>query len=142
MPVRTATAAWSGSLKEGSGTFGVQSGAVGGAYTWATRFGDEPGTNPEELLGAAHAACFSMSLSSNLGKAGLTPDAIETTAIVHLEPRETGSVIVKIELETKARIPGLTDEAFQPIAETTKERCPVSRALTGVPIELTATLQE
>jgi osmotically inducible protein OsmC len=141
MATRSATARWTGTLKEGGGTFAVQSGAVEGAYTWATRFGDEDGTNPEELVGAAHAACFSMALSSNLGKAGYTPEAIDTTARVHFEQGDAGFSIVKIELSTVARVAGVADEEFQAIAETAKSTCPISRALAAVPVELSATLE-
>jgi osmotically inducible protein OsmC len=140
MPIRLATARWSGTLKEGAGSFSVESGAVEGAYTWATRFGDEHGTNPEELIGAAHAACFSMSLSSNLGKAGFTPTQIDTTARVHLEQGEAGSSIARIELTTAATVPDVSEEEFQRIAEFAKANCPVSKALASVPIELSATL--
>jgi osmotically inducible protein OsmC len=140
MPTRLATARWNGTLKEGAGSFRVESGAVEGAYTWATRFGDEHGTNPEELIGAAHAACFSMSLSSNLGKAGFTPTQIDTTARVHLEQGEAGSSIARIELTTAASVPDVSEEEFQRIAEFAKANCPVSKALAAVPIELSATL--
>jgi osmotically inducible protein OsmC len=140
MPTRLATARWSGTLKEGAGSFSVQSGAIAGAYTWATRFGDEHGTNPEELIGAAHAACFSMSLSSNLGKAGFTPTQIDTTARVHLEQGEGGSSIARIELTTAATVPDVSADEFQRIAEFAKANCPVSKALAAVPIELSATL--
>jgi lipoyl-dependent peroxiredoxin len=138
--IRSANARWTGTLKEGSGTFGVQSGAVEGAYTWGTRFGDDFGTNPEELIGAAHAACFSMALSSNLGKAGYTPDGIETTAEVHFEPGPAGTSIARIDLTTVATVPGIDDPEFQEIAQTTKSTCPVSRALASVPIEVDAKL--
>jgi osmotically inducible protein OsmC len=140
MPTRLATARWNGTLKEGAGSFGVESGAVEGAYTWGTRFGDEHGTNPEELIGAAHAACFSMSLSSNLGKAGFTPRQIDTTARVHLEQGDAGSFIARIELTTAATVPDVSEEEFQRVAEFAKANCPVSKALASVPIELSATL--
>jgi lipoyl-dependent peroxiredoxin len=140
MAIRVATARWNGTLKEGGGSFTVESGAVEGTYTWATRFGDAFGTNPEELIGAAHAACFSMSLSSNLGKAGFAPEQIDTTARVHLEQGEAGSSIARIELTTAATVPGVSEEEFQRIAAFAKENCPVSRALASVPIELSATL--
>jgi osmotically inducible protein OsmC len=140
MAIRLATARWNGSLKEGSGTFTVQSGAVEGAYTWGARFGDDPGTNPEELVGAAHAACYSMALSSNLGKAGYTPERIDTTARVHFEQGDAGFSIVRIELTTAASVPGVTDEEFQQVARTTKDTCPISRALASVPVDVNATL--
>lgn len=140
MAIRLATARWNGTLKEGNGTFTVQSGAVEAGYTWATRFGDEHGTNPEELVGAALAACYSMALSSNLGKAGHASERIDTTARVHFEPGDAGFSIARIELTTAATVPGVTDEEFQQVAETTKQTCPISRALASVPIEVNATL--
>ncbi|MFN8234078.1 MAG: OsmC family peroxiredoxin [Actinomycetota bacterium] len=140
MAIRLATARWNGTLKEGDGTFTLQSGAAEAAFTWGTRFGDDHGTNPEELVGAALASCFSMALSSNLGKAGHTPDRIDTTARVHFEQGDAGFSIVRIELTTAASVPDIADEEFQAIAETTKATCPVSRALASVPIEITATL--
>ncbi len=141
MAIRSATARWNGTLKEGSGTFGVQSGAVEGvAYRWATRFGDEFGTNPEELIGAAHAACYSMALASNLGKAGYTPTSIDTKANVHFEQGDAGFSIARIELTTTAAVPNVADEEFQRIADATKDTCPVSRALAAVPIEVVASL--
>ena len=141
MAIRSASARWNGTLKEGGGTFGVQSGAVEGvAYSWATRFGDEFGTNPEELVGAAHAACYSMALSSNLGKAGYTPESIDTTAKVHFEQGDAGFSIAKIVLTTTAAVPDVSDEEFQQLAAATKDTCPVSRALAAVPIEVEASL--
>jgi osmotically inducible protein OsmC len=141
MAIRSATAHWTGTLKEGSGTFSVESGAVEGvAYRWATRFGDEFGTNPEELVGAAHAASYSMALSSNLGKAGYTPESVDTTARVHFEQGDAGFSIARIELTTIASVPGVSDEEFQQIAGTTKDTCPVSRALAAVPIDVVASL--
>jgi osmotically inducible protein OsmC len=142
MPTRTADAEWTGTLKEGSGHMRMGGGAYDGAYSFASRFEEGEGTNPEELVAAAHAGCFSMALSSNLGKAGFTPEHVETTARVHLEKTDAGNSITQIELDTRARVRGgIEDAAFQEIARQTKDTCPVSRALAAVPeITVTATL--
>jgi lipoyl-dependent peroxiredoxin len=140
MAVRTAQAVWEGNLREGKGTMKFGGGAFEGAYSHGSRFGEEPGTNPEELLGAAHAGCFSMSLSSGLTKAGFTARRIETKATVTLESVEGKSRITRIHLDTEASVPGVTDGQFQEIAENSKRNCPVSAALTGVNISLTARL--
>lgn len=138
MAVRQSSAEWKGTLKEGSGNMRVGSGAYDGPYTWASRFDTGPGTNPEELVGAAHAGCFSMFLSSVLTKAGFTPTRIFTTATVHLTD---GPTISLIELNTEAEVPGLTDADLQTHAEAAKAGCPVSKALAAVPeIKLTAKL--
>ena len=140
MAVRNSEAVWDGSLKEGNGKVKLGSGAFEGSYTWASRFESEQGTNPEELLGAAHAGCFSMSLSSNLGKAGFTPEHIHTTVQVTIEQVEGKNRITKIHIETEAAVPGIKDEQFQEIAEFVRLNCPVSVALSSVPITLTARL--
>jgi lipoyl-dependent peroxiredoxin len=140
MPTRNAEAVWEGSLKEGNGKMKFGSGAYEGAYTWSSRFENAQGTNPEELLGAAHAGCFSMSLSSNLGKAGFTPTHIHTTARVTLEPVDGKTRITRIALDTQASVPGISDEQFQQVATIAKEGCPVSVALASVPITMTAKL--
>jgi osmotically inducible protein OsmC len=137
MPTRDSTAHWQGSLREGAGTMRLGSGAYEGPYSFVSRFEDGEGTNPEELIAAAHAGCYSMALSSNLGKAGYTPTSIDTTATVHLNPP---AGITKIELATRAVVPGLDDAEFQKIAEETKETCPVSKALSAVETTLTAQL--
>ena len=138
MSVRTSSAEWKGTLKEGAGTMKVGSGAYDGPYTWASRFASGDGTNPEELIGAAHAGCFSMFLSSVLTKAGLPPTRINTTATVHLTD---GPTISLIELNTEVEAPGLTDADLQTHAQTAKAGCPVSKALAGGPeIKLTARL--
>lgn len=116
------------------------SGAYEGAFTWSSRFENGQGTNPEELLGAAHAGCYSMALSSGLGKAGFTPVHIQTSAQVTLEQVEGKSRITKIQLVTEAKVPGINNEQFQQIAEATKQGCPVSVALSNVPTTLTARL--
>ena len=140
MPMRTAQAIWQGSLIEGKGTMALGSKAYEGPYGFRSRFEEGPGTNPEELIGAAHAGCFSMALSAGLGKAGFTPDRIQTTARVHLEKVGEGFKITRIELRTEAKIPGISREVFQEKAEAAKKGCPVSQALTGVDIRLEASL--
>ncbi len=140
MAVRNAEAVWEGNLKDGKGTMKLGSGAYQGAYTWSSRFEDGAGTNPEELIGAAHAGCFSMALSSGLGKAGFTPQRIVTRAQVTLGKVGENSRITLIHLETEARVPGIDPKKFQEIAEATKTGCPVSAALTGVQITLDAKL--
>lgn len=140
MAVRSAEAVWQGTLREGHGLMKFGSGRFEGPFTYASRFEEAQGTNPEELLGAAHAGCFSMALSSGLGKAGFTPKRIASTARVHLERVEGRSVITKIELETVAEVPEISASQFQEIAQATKSGCPVSAALAGVEITLNAKL--
>jgi len=130
MSVRTSSAEWKGTLKEGAGTMKVGQDWYEGPFTHASRFASGEGTNPEELIGAAHAGCFSMFLSSVLTKAGFTPTRISTTATVHLTD---GPTISLIELHTDAEVPGLTDADLQTHAQTAKEGCPVSKALAGGP---------
>ncbi|RIK34831.1 MAG: peroxiredoxin [Chloroflexi bacterium] len=137
MAVRKAEAIWKGTLKEGAGELKLGSGVYEGPYTYASRFEDAPGTNPEELIGAAHAGCFSMFLSALLTNAGFTPTSIQTTAKVHLE---AGPTITKIELDTEAEVPNLDENAFQEHAATAKQNCPVSKALASVEIQLNARL--
>ena len=140
MPVRSANAVWEGSLKDGKGSMKLQSGAFQGAYSFSTRFEEEPGTNPEELIAAAHAGCFSMALSATLGKSGFTPTKIATSAKAHLEKVGEGFAITKMQLTTEAAIPGIDNDKFQEIAAGAKAGCPVSRALAGVEILLDAKL--
>lgn len=137
MPVRKADAVWTGTLKEGSGVMKLGSGAYDGPFSYISRFEEGPGTNPEELVGAAHAGCFSMFLSALLSKDGFTPTRIDTTARVHLE---AGPTIAKIELNTTADVPGLDAEALQSYASQAKANCPVSKALASVEIVLNAKL--
>jgi lipoyl-dependent peroxiredoxin len=137
MAVRTSSAEWKGSLKEGSGVMKLASGAYEGPFTFASRFESGKGTNPEELIGAAHAGCFSMFLSALLTDAGFPPVSIRTTAAVHLD---AGPTITLIELDTQARVPGVSGEEFSKLAETAKKNCPVSKALTGPEIRLRAVL--
>jgi len=138
MAVRSSTAEWKGTLKDGAGTMVVGRGAYEGPYTFASRFETGDGTNPEELIGAAHAGCFSMFLSALLTKAGYTPTRIATTAKVHLAE---GPAISLIELETRAEVPGVADAEFQKLAKDAKAGCPVSKALAGPEITLKATLE-
>ena len=141
MPQRTADARWEGTLQEGQGTMRMASGSYEGPYNFQSRFKEGDGTNPEELIAAAHAACFSMALSGDLGRAGHEPESVETTATVHIEPVEQGFAITRIELDSRARVAGIDEDEFQRIAEGAKENCPVSKALGGVDsIELNAEL--
>ena len=140
MATRTAKAQWEGTLKEGKGTMSLGSGAYQGQYSFSSRFEEGTGTNPEELIGAAHAGCFSMALSSALGKAGFTPRRIDTTASVFLEPVEGGFGITHIDLKTEAVVPGIDNGKFQEIADGAKKGCPVSKALAGTQIRLEARL--
>src|SRR5687767_1739962 len=141
MPVRTATARWEGPLQGGKGAMRLGTGAFDGAYSFGTRFEEEPGTNPEELIAAAHSGCFSMAFAGALGRAGHDPISVATVASVTMERQEAGFRIVGIHLETEAEVPGIEDAAFQEIAEGAKKNCPVSVALSAVPITVTATLK-
>ena len=132
MPKRTANARWDGSLQEGQGTMRMASGAYEGPYSFQSRFEEGDGTNPEELIAAAHAGCFSMALSADLGRAGHDAETVETTATVHLDKVEGGFGITRIVLDTRARVPGIEDDEFQRIAAGTKDNCPVSQALAAV----------
>jgi len=140
MAIRKAEAFWDGSLKDGGGRMKTSSGSFEGPYTWSSRFEEAKGTNPEELLGAAHAGCFSMALSADLGKAGFKPEHIQTRAQVTIEAVEGHHRITKIHLETEAKVPGISTAQFQQVAEGTRTGCPVSTALASVPITLTARL--
>ncbi len=140
MPVRSAKAEWKGDLKGGTGTVTSETGSVDSAYSFPTRFGDERGTNPEELIASAHAACFSMALSHGLASAGHTPESVRTEARVHLDQVEGGFAITKVVLRCEAKVPGISEEAFREQAEGAKKGCPVSRALRAIDIELDARL--
>ena len=140
MSVRNAEATWNGNLKEGSGSVKLGSGAFEGKYSFGSRFENGTGTNPEELVGAAHAACYSMALAAGLGKAGLSPQRVHTTAAVSIDKVGEGFKITKIRLVTEAKVPGIDAAAFKDIAEKTKAGCPVSQALAATPIELEAKL--
>ena len=136
----TGSAVWEGTLKEGKGTMKLGSGAFQGAYSFKSRFENGAGTNPEELLGAAEAGCFSMALSLNLEKAGYPPKRVSTRAKVTLEASGGGFKITTIELQTEADVPGIDDKKFQEQAELTRKTCPVSVALAGPEIKLSAAL--
>ena len=139
MPFRTAEAQWTGNLTEGKGHIKVQSGTLDAPYDFRARTSggaDGKGTNPEELIGAAHAGCFTMQLSALIGKAGFTPERLHTTAKVHLEKQGEGFAIPLIELETSGKVPGMDAAAFTKQAEIAKAGCPVSKALAGVQITL------
>lgn len=140
---RKAEADWNGSIIDGSGKVKLGSGAFEGAYSFKSRFSEEEqtATNPEELIAAAHAGCYTMALSGNLGRAGYTPTNIHTTANVKIEKQGDGFVIPNIDLVTEAEVEGIEDEEFQQIAEKTKETCPVSQVLKGAEISLKATLK-
>ena len=141
MATRDGTAEWRGDLKSGSGTVSVASGLFDGTYSFSSRFEEEPGTNPEELIGAAHAACFSMALSNILAEAGHAPESVQTTAKVHLRFVEGAPTITEIDLMTEGRVPGIDQDQFADYAAQAKAGCPVSRALAGVgEITLDATL--
>jgi osmotically inducible protein OsmC len=140
MPTRTAEAVWEGGLKEGRGNLKLASGAFAGKYSFLTRFENEPGTNPEELIAGAHAGCFSMALSAGLERAGHKPQRVQTTAKVTLEKVEAGFRITRILLVCEAKVPGIDQAAFQQQAESAKKGCPISVALSATPIELQATL--
>lgn len=140
MPVRSAEAAWEGDLRGGRGRMKFGGGAFEGQYSFSSRFEEGVGTNPEELLGAAHAGCFSMAFSNELAKAGFTPTRVQTVARVRLEKGDAGFSITRIELETEGVVPGISTEQFLTIAEGAKKNCPVSRALAATEITLKATL--
>jgi osmotically inducible protein OsmC len=137
MAIRTASAVWDGTLKEGKGTMKLGSGAFEGAFTFASRFEEGLGTNPEELVGAAHAGCFSMYLSAVLTDAGYPPVQIRTRARVHLGE---GPRITLVELDTEAEVPGLDEKTFLESVDKSKKNCPISLALTGPEVRVTARL--
>jgi osmotically inducible protein OsmC len=133
MPTRTASAEWNGTLQEGQGTMRMASGAYEGPYSFQSRFEEGDGTNPEELIAAAHAGCFSMQFSADLARAGYEPQSVETTATVHLDKLEAGGFgITRIDLETRGSAAGIDAGEFQEVAESSKRNCPVSRALGAV----------
>ncbi len=141
MPTRKAEAGWQGNLAEGSGRLKVGSGVFDGPYSFKSRFEDgQSATNPEELIGAAHAGCFTMALTAQLSRAGITPTRIHTDAKVKLEKIGEGFSITSIELETEADIPSIDDATFQKYALDAKQNCPVSKALAGTNIRLNAKL--
>jgi lipoyl-dependent peroxiredoxin len=141
MPKRTASAVWNGSLEEGHGTMRMVSGAYEGPYSFQSRFQEGDGTNPEELIAAAHAGCFSMALSADLGRAGYQADTVEATATVHLDMEPGPPTIARVVLDTRASVPGIEEAEFQKWVQAAKRNCPVSRALAAVPsVEVNAEL--
>jgi osmotically inducible protein OsmC len=141
MAIRTATAQWQGNLTEGSGTVRTGKGGLEGNYSFKSRFEEGEGTNPEELIGAAHAGCYSMFLSNVLAQAGFTPDSVDTTAKVHLEKTDAGQTVTRIDLETVGQVPGIDEAEFLKLAENAKANCPISRLLSpGAEITLNAQL--
>ena len=140
MAERKATAEWNGSLKEGSGKMALGSGMFEGAFSFDTRMGDEPGTNPEELLGASLAGCYAMALNATLEKEGKPARSVRSEAKVFLGKDDAGFKINRIDLDAQAEVAGIDDPEFQTIAESVKKTCPISKALDAVTINLTATL--
>lgn len=140
MPVRKADAVWEGNLREGKGRMSFGNGAFEGQYSFTSRFEEGSGTNPEELIAAAHAGCFSMALSNILAQAGHTPKSVSTTANVHLEKDDDGFSIRKVVLDTEADVPGIDEQTFLEKADAAKDGCPVSKALASIDIEVNAKL--
>ncbi len=140
MPTRTGKGHWEGSLRDGKGTISLGGGAFEGAYSFGSRFEEGVGTNPEELLAAAHAGCFSMALAGGLTKAGFEPESVETVAHVTVEKSDLGFTITKSHLVCVARVPGIDEATFQAEAAAAKKGCPVSRSLAALEITLDATL--
>jgi osmotically inducible protein OsmC len=138
MSVRTAQSRWNGTLKEGNGTMNFSD--YSGPYTFASRFEEGKGTNPEELIGAAHSGCYSMFLAALISGEGLVPDSVETTATVHLGKDDTGPLVTTIELDTKVKCDGLSSEKFNELAAAAKEKCPISRLVSAADIRLNAIL--
>lgn len=141
MPTRKASATWEGGFQSGKGSFSGESGGISGAYTAGSRFAEEQGSNPEELLAAAHAACFSMAFSLALEKAGKPPTRVTTDAACTIEKVGDGFTITTMKLTTRATVPGIDDAEFQQLANAAKEGCPVSRALNSVKVQLDARLE-
>jgi len=140
MPKRNAHAVWNGDLQNGKGTMEFGSGAFEGNYTFKSRFEEGEGTNPEELIGAAHAGCYSMALSNELAEAGFDPESVETNAEVNLGTVDGEPTITTITLNVEANVPGIEENKFNTLANGAKENCPVSKALAGVDIKLNTTL--
>lgn len=140
MAMRTSDAEWRGDLKSGKGSMRLGSGAFEGSYSFPSRFESGQGTNPEELIAAAHAGCFSMAFSHGLSQAGHVPTRVHTTARVHLEQTGGAFAITRIELDCEAEVPGIDAAAFKQQADEAKKNCPVSKALAGTEITLNARL--
>ncbi len=141
MPTRHASATWEGGLRAGKGSFAGESGSISGNYSFVTRFGDEKGSNPEELLAAAEAACFSMALSAGLEGKGTPATRVETSAACTVEKVDDAFTVTRMKLTVRATVPGVSNEDFQAVAAATKEGCPISKAIKGnVALELDAQL--
>jgi lipoyl-dependent peroxiredoxin len=140
MAIRSGQASWEGNLKSGKGTMKLGSGAFEGQYSFSSRFEEGKGTNPEELIGAAHAGCFSMALAGILTESGFSPKKIDTMATVHLQKGDKGFKITLIELNTEGQVPGIDNNRFQELAEIAKKNCPVSQALAATEIKMQARL--
>ena len=140
MAERTSEAQWEGTLKEGKGRFWTESGEISGVYSFSTRFEEQAGLTPEELIAAALASCFSMKLSGEVERAGHKSESIRTVATVHLNKGESGFAITGVDLDSEARIPGIDPAEFEKIAQSSKENCPVGKVLAAVPITLRARL--
>ena len=140
MPTRTSSAEWSGGLRDGSGSVHLASGAFDGQYSFSSRFEEGVGTNPEELVAAAHAGCYSMALSNILAQAGHPPTSVKTSAAVHFGQVDDGFAITSIDLTTVGEVPGIDEAEFLKHAEAAKVGCPISKALAAVPINLNAKL--
>ncbi|MGE5353151.1 MAG: OsmC family protein [Acidobacteriota bacterium] len=140
MPVRKGSAEWNGNLRDGKGTVKTETGTVNARYSFTSRFEEGQGTNPEELIGAAHAGCFSMALAAALAKDGFNPKSIKTEDKVYIEKVGEGFKITKIEMTTEAEVPGIQDDVFHKYAQDAKQNCPVSQALKAVEMVLDARL--
>ena len=140
MAIRTSEAMWDGNLQDGKGRFWTESGEVSGVYSFATRFEEQEGSNPEELIGAALASCYSMALSADVERAGYRPESVRTVASVHLDKTEQGPEISGIDLDAEARVPEIAADEFRAIAEATTVNCPIGKALATIPIRLQARL--
>jgi lipoyl-dependent peroxiredoxin len=138
--IRKASVVWEGNLRDGSGMIKLDSGSMIGPFSYASRYEKSPGSNPEELIAAAHAGCFSMALSDGLSQEGFVPEIIRTDAFVHLDKADNGFRISKIDLVTEAKVPRIEADRFQSVAEDAKQNCPVSRALSAVETTLKAAL--
>ncbi len=138
MSIRSANSKWNGTLKDGSGTMNFST--YSGPFTFASRFEEGDGTNPEELVGAAHSGCYSMFLAALIGGAGFTPDTVETTAKVHLGKDDVGPLVTTIELICQVKCDGLSQEKFEELAADAKAKCPISRLVAAADIQLSATL--
>jgi lipoyl-dependent peroxiredoxin len=140
MQIRTSEATWEGSLQDGKGRFWTESGEVSGVFSFHTRFEEQPGTNPEELIGAALASCYSMALAGDLGRAGHEPETVRTVAMVRLDKGERGFAIAAVDLDSEATVATIDQDEFSSIAKATASNCPIARALAAVPITLRARL--